>query len=307
MTTADYALQAVKGIKTSFDNAATNDLLQYKNVPIFSYETTSEFTEIFTSTEGMSGVIELAEGQTPPTLTLSDGRSVSLSDKTYGGAIEITRKMMLQAKDSTTMIDKFITRQRNQILQTGRQNFLTNVYMLLNDAFAGTYYLAPDGVALAGTHSWVNGNTFSNAGTAVLSQSAWDAVVEIGGAAVDSAGKFRPITYDTIIVKLGSAAATMAKKLFANGITPTSVADINIYNGTVKVVEVPGITSANKNFWFAMDSKIESPLYIGINNMPYLDEPIPQNNGSVRSNMWADYKVGINNMPYGIYASNGTV
>ncbi len=302
--TSDYALQAIKGIKESFDNAATNDLLQYKNVPIFSFETTTEFNEIFTSTEGMDGVIELAEGQTPPVLTLADGYSVTLSDKTYGGAIEVTRKMLLQAKDSTTMIEKFIQRQRNQILKTGQQKFLTNIYGLLNDAFTGAIYLAPDAAALCATHTWNSSATFVNNGTAALSLSAWDAVVKAGGAAVDPSGKYRPITYNTIIVKMGSTASNTAKRLFAEKISPTHVADVNIYEGTVRIIETPGITSDTA--WFAMDSSFESPLYIGINNMPYLDEPIVQNNGSVRSNMFSDYKVGINNMPFNVYGSTGT-
>lgn len=299
----DYALQAVKGIKESFDNAATNDLLQYKNVPIFTFETTTEFSEIFTSTEGMSGVKELAEGETPPTLTLADGYSVTLSDKTYGGAIEVTRKMMLQAKDSTTMIDKYIQRQRNQILQTGRQSFLSNIYTLLNDAFTGSYYLAPDTAALCATHTWATGNTFVNNTTSALTTAAWEAVVKAGGAATDPSGKYRPISYNTIVVKLGSTVAQTAKKLFASNIAPTHIADVNLYEGSVRIIETPGITSDTA--WFAMDSAFASPLYIGIHNMPYLDEPIVQNNGSIRSNMWADYKVGVNNMPFSIFGSTG--
>jgi hypothetical protein len=306
MPSSDYALQAVKGIKESFDNAAKNDILQYKNVPIFTFETTEEYSEIFTSTESMSGVVELAEGQTPPTLALQDGYSVTITEKSFGGAIELTRRMIRQAKDSTTKIDTFVQRQRNALLRTNRAKFLTTIHGMLNDAFVGASYLAPDTAAICATHTWKSGATFSNNTTSALSLSAWEAVEGVGGAFVDSAGIYFPMNFDTIVVKKGGSAAIMAKKLFASNIAPTHVADVNIFEGgSVTVIETPGITSATA--WFAMDSMQDSPLYVGINSFPYLDEPIIQNNASVRTNCFGDYKVGVNNMPFAIYGSTGTV
>jgi len=131
---------------------------------------------------------------------------------------------------------------------------------MLNDAFAGTYYLAPDGIALCGTHVYKStGNTFVNSGTAVFGQDAIDDLEDYGGAFVDANGKPLPITFDTIIVKKGSDAAREAKKLFGmHGMTPTSVADINIYEGEYTLIETPYITAANKKFWFAVSSRKDS-------------------------------------------------
>ncbi len=301
MTSQDVAVGAVKGISELFKNSATNKILEYKNVPIFSMKTTSELSEIFTSTEGMSGVKKLAESETPPSLSVGQGASTTLVSETYGGAIEVTRKMMLQAKDDTLKVREIVSGLASDLLLANNMNFLSVIYGMLNDAFTGATYLTPEAtpVALCTTHTWGSGTTFSNAGTAALSQTAWDAVVKQGGAFVDANGKYMPQTYDTIVVKLGSTASTMAKKQ----ISPAAVSDVNIYQGTVRIIETPGITSDTA--WFALNTKFKSPLYVGITNMPYLDEPIKQKNGSVWTNCFGDFKAGIKNMPFNIYGSTG--
>lgn len=301
----NYVNQALKGVKESFDNGAANDILKYRDSRIFDFETSSEFQEIFTSTEGLTGSKELAESETPPTLKLEDGYAVTLTDKRFGGAIEVTEVDRVRMKDSTTAVDKYITRQRNQLLLNNRHLFLSNVFALLNDAFAGATYLAPDGDPLCSTsHTWKSGGTFSNKGTAALSEQAIDDLEALGGSFTDPAGVEMPLDFDTIIVKKGSSAAKMAKKLFAHHIAPTAVADINIYEGTKTIIETPYITSATA--WFAMDSRYPSPLYVGINEMPQLRDPIKQNNEAIRSNVTGFYKVGINNMPWSFYGSDGT-
>jgi len=308
MNSQDIAVGAVKGISEVFKNSATNKILEYKNIPIFSMKTTSELSEIFTSTEGMSGVKKLAESETPPSLSIGQGASVTLVADTYGGAIEVTRKMLLEAKDNTLKIREIVNDLSSDLLLANNANFLSVIYGMLNDGFTGATYLTPEATPVSlfhATHTWGSGRTFSNTGTAALSQTAWDAVVKQGGAFVDATGKYMPQTYDTILVKLGSSAATMAKKLFAEKISPTTVGDVNIYAGSVRVIETPGIESDTA--WFAMNTKFKSPLYVGITNMPYLDEPIKEKNGSVWTNCFGDFKTGIKNMPFNIYGSTGTV
>ena len=61
MTSADYALQAVKGIKKSFDNALKNRVEEYMKLGFIQFYNTSEVSEIYTSTEGMNGVKEMRE------------------------------------------------------------------------------------------------------------------------------------------------------------------------------------------------------------------------------------------------------
>ena len=304
----DYSYHAVKGVKESFDLASEASILEYKDSRIFVFEQTPEWTEIFNSTEGLTGAKELADAETPPTLSEEEGYQVSLSNKRFGGAIEITETDKMKAGDSTVMIDKFLERQRNDLVQDNRNLFLTNIFQMLNDAFDGTYYLAPDAVALCGTHVYKSTlNTFDNSVTTVFGQDAIDDLEEYGGAFVDANGKPRPITFDTIIVKKGSDAAREAKKLFGmHGMTPTSVADINIYEGTYTLIETPYITTTNKKFWFAVASREKNPLYVGISKMPSMNEPIVQNNEAVRSNVTGYWKQGIRCLPLGFYGSNGS-
>lgn len=302
----DYAYHAVKGVKESFDLAAKGTIEQYKDSRLFTFEDTQEWTEIFNATEGLTGVKELGAAETPPILEEEEGYQVSLSNKRFGGAIEITETDKMKAGDSTVMIDKFIERQRNDLLVDAKNKFLTEIFTMYNDAFDGTYYLAPDGVALCGTHVYRStSNTFENKGTAALDQDAVDDLEEYGGAFVDAQGKPRPISFDTIVVKKGSDAARMAKKLFAMNIQPTAVADINIYEGSYTIIETPYITSTNKAFWFALASGEKNPLYVGISKYPSMNAPITQNNEAVRSNVTGYWKQGINCLPIGFYGSTG--
>lgn len=302
----EYALAAVKGVKKSFDNAASADIMQYKDSRLFTFAATSEWTEIYNSTESMSGVKELAENEAPPVCTLDEGYQVSLTAKRFGGAIELTETDMQRAGDNTTLIDQYIQRKRNMLLVSLKSQFLTNIFALYNDAFTGTSYLAPDGAALCATHTWNSGGTFANNVTTVFGQGAVETMEEYAGAFTDAKGIAMPLTFNTIVVKKGSAAAREAKKLFGMyGMKPTSVSDINIYEGEYTLVETPYITTANKLNWFALAQNMENPLYVGILKMPAMNSPIVQNNESIRSNATGFYKVGIQNMPIAIYGSTG--
>jgi hypothetical protein len=234
MLSPDAVALNVKGISDVFKNAASNDILRHKEIPIFNMKTGTTLSETFTSREGMSGVKELAENETPPSLAGMVGPSTTITKKTYGGAIEITREMRLQAGDSTVKVGEYVNDAAADLLQANRMKFLNVIYGMLNDGFTGATYLCPDTKALfANDHAWATGTTFSNKGTAALSLSAWEAVEKIGGAFVDGNGVYFPLTFDTIIVKMGSSAATTAKKLFAEKIVPTHVADVNIFQGYI--------------------------------------------------------------------------
>jgi len=307
MAVGDYALHAVKGLKESFDNAMSKKILEYKDSRLFTFETTTEFDEKFTSTEALSGSKKLSESETPPTLKLDEGYAVTLSDERFGGAVEVNEKMRVEAKDSTTKIDTFIMRQRNQLLVDNYNLLLVNIHKMFNEAFSSSSdYLAPDGVEICGTHSWntSGASTWSNATTDALDMSAVDAAKAVGGAFTDAKGRPMPIDYDTIIVKKGGAASREAKKLFGSTITPAVVANVNIYEGEMTIIETPYITETNH--WFMMDSKLANPLYVGINEMPQMREPIKQNNEAVRSNVTGFWKQGVNNLPFNLYGSDGT-
>lgn len=307
--TSEYVLMALKAVKKSHDNAAQADLMKYRDARIFNFNDTNEWTEIFTSTETLTGSKELAESETPPVCTLDEGYQVSVSPIRFGGAIVVTETEMERMKDNTTMIDTAIARKRDQLLKNNRDAFLQRIFSFLNEAFnPSATHLSPDGVELCGVHSWSNGNTFDNSATMELCETAIDTMEEYAGAFTDSAGTPMPLNFQTIVVKKGSAAAREAKRLFLmQGMVPTTVGDINIYQGEYTVVETPYITTANKKYWFAIASNVENPLYVGVHKYPSMNSPLPQNNESIQSNCTGFYKTGIVNLPIGIYGSDGTV
>jgi len=307
MTTQDYAIQASKGIKKSFENGLANGLAPYMDNGIIDFHTTSEWNEIFTSTEGLTGTKQLAELETPPTNALEDGYEVILSPERFGNSIIVSETMQLQAKDNTTKIDLFLQRQRNALLLDVTHTLLNSAFYMLNNAFnSSALTLAPDGVELCGAHTYASGGTFDNGVTAALDSGAVDAAQEYAGAFTSPSGKPMPLNLDTIIVKKGSDAERTAVKLFASNISPTAIGDINLYEGMYKILATPYITSTNKNYWFMRDSSKLNSMVLGINKMPSLGTPQVEKNLSVYTPVTGFWKRGINNMPTDIYGSNGT-
>lgn len=303
---AEYALQAVKGIKQDFDNGARESLDQYKDNQIFDFYNTTEVFEIYTSTESMSGVKELTNSETPPILNLEEGYSVTIEEGRFGGAILLDETTYRRnGIDNTLKVDEYLAKQSAALMRSSVKYFLTKSFLMLNDGFVGTYFLAPDGAAIFGSHTWKTGSTFDNGITAVLSETAVDDAWEYAGAFTDASGIESPLNWTHIVVKKGSAAARTAKKLFAESISPVAVGDINIYQGELTVVETPFITSANKLNWFLRDSSIDNPLKVGIGEYPTMREPIRLENEAVRTNVTGFFKLGCTNMPYSWYGSTG--
>ena len=233
--------------------------------------------------------------------------SVTLTDVRYGNAIEITETDQQKFKDGSAKVDTYLIRQRDNLLRDVQNTFITGLHGIYNDGFAGATYLAPDGVALFGSHSWNTAGSaaWDNSATAALSATAVDVAMAFGGDFKDGSGKPMPQTYDTIFVKLGGSAEREAKKLFAHDISPETTNNVNIYRGEFTIVSSPYITDGAH--WSMMDTKMhDSPVYAGIGSMPHLNAPIVQNNEAVRTNATGFWKLGINNQPFNMYGSDGT-
>ncbi len=308
MTHLDYAIQATKGIREIFNNGVQEDLNQYKDNRIFDFYNTTEVFEIFTSTEGMTGVKELSELETPPTLTLEDGYSVTIEERRFGGSITLSERMYARdGADSTMKVDNYLTQQAAQLMKDSVHYFLDESFELLNDGFTGAKYLAPDGKAIfADDHAWKSGATFNNETTAVFSESALDDAWEYAGAATDPSGKPRPLNWSMIVVKKGSAAARTAKKLLAESISPVAVGDINIYEGSMTVVETPYIKYDNRLNWFLRDESRPNPLKVGIGQYPTLHEPQVEKNLAVTTAVTGFFKLGCVDMPISWFGSTGS-
>jgi len=310
MTAADYALHAVKGIKEVVHNTMGEMLEQFMDNRVIDFYVTNESSEIFTSTEGITGMEELGDEETPPSLALEDGYSTTLTPDRFGGQIVIPERVYgVDQGDPSVKVDKFLIEQRDQLLLSLKNKMLNSAFYMLNNAHnSSALTLAPDSVELCGTHTWATGGTFDNSATAALDQDAVDDMEEFGGKFMDPTDVDRPYVhdYDTIIVKKGSANARMAKKLFAFGITPISVADINIYEGEKTVIETPYISYTNRGYWFGRDSNFKNSLVLGVNRVPAMREPMKQDNEAIVSNCTGFWKRGIKNVPHDWYGSNGT-
>jgi len=305
---ADHINHEVKGLKKSFDNGAKVSINKYFSLPIFSMEGTNEWNEKFTSTMGFSGARELTENETPDINALGEGQAITLSTKRFGNAFQITTTDVEKMSDGTIKVETFFTRQRNQALYDLNYLLLNNLHDFFNYAFDTTKYAAPDTKALcADDHEWeAGGVTFDNKATDIFDETAVDDALTAGSNITDSAGKVMGVSYDTIVVAKHSAAAKAAKKQFAEHIVPTQIGNINIYEGEMRVIELPLFETAKKVYWFLFDtSKGASPLYVGIKKYPALADPIIQNNGSYRVNIEGFWKQGINNMPYAMRGSTG--
>lgn len=309
ITTAEYTNLAIKGLQEPFKLAVQARLEQYKVQEFVRFYDTKEFSEIFSSLEGMNGGKKLGELETPDVASLEQGYNVTLTAGRAGLGMEVSQDTMVKAKDDTTKIDAYLMEQRNQLLKTVSRMVLVDAFAPYNEAFLSTSAtLAPDGVELCGTHTYKGGTTFTNSTTAVLSESAIDTAWEYAGAFVDQGGKEMPLNWTSIMVKKGSAAAKLAKQLFASGINPTAYNDVNIYEGTLRIIETPYLTTTNKKYWFLIDSDaMISPVILGMVETPTFQDPIKQNNEAIRSNVTGYWKYGINKMPINIYGSTGAV
>lgn len=180
--------------------------------------------------------------------------------------------------------------------------FLTEVLNKVDNAASS--YLHPDGEpTLSATHAYNNGvGTFDNivkvGGLQVgVTEDALDALRTLEAGMKDSSG-ITPLSYayDTLIVAAGSANEKSAMQL--TGITnamaiarasvtinggidqnlfPQTHGNINIYQGSMRVVSVKGMDAA---LWLAVDSSKEAPIVFRVVSYPQHTGTVPRENGT---------------------------
>lgn len=309
-TQANMTLQRVKGIMDVVSAASTSSITQYFNSNIFRIYSSVEDFEIYNELESGSAVKELTEYEVPPVLELDEGYQVTIRTIRYGVGILVPQKIYSVDKNDTSMkVQTYLAAQTEMAMVDLHNKIITEAFLMYNEAFdSDAKYLAPDGLSLANaSHAWSSGDTFSNTSTSKLSMEAVDEAIEWGGNSKDPAGIVNPKNLDTIIVKKGSTNSRIARKLFAEGISPVAVGDINIYEGEFRIEETPYITYANRDYWFMIDSSVQNPLAVGINIAPTMNEAQVDSNEAIRTNLTAFMKFGITRMPAMVYCSNGTV
>ena len=239
-----------------------------------------------------------------PVSELEDGYAINFHAYRFGNAIVVNETMLTQALDSSMRIDAFLKEQTAAVLRDVKYKLLTTVFDVLNNGTTTDVASAPDSKAFfAVDHTWKTPGaaTFSNIITGAMSSGTMDDLEDYAGDFKDASGKEMPLDFDIIIVKKGSAAEREARRLFAEKIAPTKVADINLYEGTKTIVATPMISTANKARWYARSSNAttRNSLRLKVVTMPTMHAPeINGDNRSVKSGVTGYWNAQIVNLPF---------
>lgn len=309
-----------KDIRQTFDNQAREAV---KNVAFsrwMSVADSTEYTASYTSTEGMTLPEELTEQQNLPTSNLGKWYKSTQTATEYGHNIIVTFKSRLKMKDNTEDIARHLNTLKNAAIISCHIKLEKLTHGLLNDAFAGATYLAPDGLSICNdAHTWNStGNTYDNklsAGTAPA-VSVLDSVEAYGGAFTDAEGNEMPLNFNTIVCKKGWSAAQKWKQIlgFNNGqYSPTSIANINIYVGEYRLIETPYLTSSTAYFFLAdLDGVVDSngnslnPMYLD-----FIQRPQIMSDAQQKDNLDFVYpyafscRFGVRNAPFSVLGDPG--
>jgi hypothetical protein len=310
MLSTEIVLNKIKALAGIFENGSAESLMQYADARIFNIRSTNEVLEQFISNEGVTGTRYLDESDTGDEYKKKEGYKTTVDSKCFGGYIEVTEKLRkLDSNDSTVNVDNFLASQSAQVMYDNEHFFVHEIFEMYNDAFTGAKFLAPDTVALCGTHTWKTGGTFTNKGTKKMSTDLLDDVDAYAGSFTSADGKPMPLNFDIVLVKKGGDASRAAKKLLLpfNAVF-NRVGEVNLYEGKMTIVETPYITSGDAVF-FIDSSKMtmdKGAIYVGIEEFPTFREPVLEKNGNVSTRISGYFKNAIINMPYCVYGSDGS-
>lgn len=314
MLSPEIVLNKIKALAGIFENGSNESLMQYADARIFNIRNTKEVLEQFISNEGVSGTRYLAESETGDEYKKKEGYTTSVDSKCFGGYIEVTEKIMkLDTPDDTTNVDNFLAEQSSQVMYDNEHFFITEIFEMYNDAFTGATYVAPDTVALCGTHVWKNGTVanpgFTNKGTKKMSLDLNDDVEAYAGAFKSADGKPMPLNFDMVLVKKGGAAARAAKKIYLPFNTVANrIGEVNMYEGSKTIIETPYISDEDYVF-FIDSSKMtmkQGAIYVGVEEAPTFRPAVMQKNGSVSTRISGYFKNAIINLPFCVYGSDGS-
>lgn len=283
---------------------------------------TDEYSESFTSEEGIDDFAPLSESGSIKDLTTGTGYKVSVSSDEYAGKLVVTKKMRIRAKDDTVKLGQFLSKDLKKITESARRHMEFRAHALLDNGFVTDgsvtsgkgIVLAPDATALFGTHTWNStGETFSNKGTGKFTMAVWEAAVRQMGNLTDAYGAKLPVDLKVIVVKKNGDAAYRMKRLFFGKVYADTVdlvaatSDINIHEGNkdgIKIIETPYLS--DENAWFAFDPAMENPFVVKVVQNPIMEDRIKRENLDWVYPSTMSYEVGCTNMPYMWYGSNGT-
>jgi len=310
MNTNQIKTHLDKTLKETYNNASREALKNRVYTKFMAVGDTAEYTEGFTSREGMDPVKKLGESENLQNMRTYEGYPISFTAEEFGGELVISHKMQIRHKDPTTLFRRINDNRVEQM--NSMMNYIEiDAHRVFNDAFDGAVLQTPGSLSIINTaHKWnTSDTTFSNllAGAA-LSSAVIDNVEKIGGSFVDARGTPMPLNFSQLWVKKGSKAAIAAKRLFGTGVVPTQIGEANIYEGAKTVIETPWISG---NAWddtcyFFIDPSAQvNPFFLNFTERPTLRSGEIERNLDIVMPVIGSYKMGVRNTPYGIVGSKG--
>ncbi len=314
LTVQEFNTTFSKNIKEMFDNQSREAVKNSAFSMVYDVSDTSEYTASYTSTEGVDLPAYFDEGEPLKASSIGKGYKVTYDSAEFGHIMAITKKARLKVGDNTESIAKIADKQKNSAIVAMKTFIEKETWALLdyaNGSSSSYKILSPDLQPLyAAAHVWNStGTTFDNdLGTSAISVAHAKAVETYAGAFVDSHGVTMPLVFNKIYVKTGGAASQQAKAIYASKNAQgqyqvTDLANMNIYAGSVQVIETPWMTSGNDYFYTADLSgmNIENPLFVEFVQRPESEGVFKENNNLTREMPYScSFKYGIKNLPTNI-------
>lgn len=279
---------------------------------LFDVRDTNDYDRGYTTIEGGDLVAFFDEQEDLKDVKLEEGYNVTLSSREFGGKVVITEKERLRDRDETVLFNRIVETKIPYVTNEMAAFVERESHKLFNDGFAGAEFLAPDGAAIFGVHTWNStGNTFDNSATAAFSETALAALELYAGASLDAFAREKPLNLKTLVVKTGGAASTAARKILAENsqgnfkLVAETSSNVNIYNnGQYTLIETPYITDTN--FWFAHASNMPNSFVMNFIKRPTVDEKIRRENLDDVFPTSGSFTFGNVYLPQDWYGSDGT-
>ena len=263
-------------VKVSFMQYSEEAIKQSVFSKMFNVSSSNDYSKGFTSTEWGDEVAYFGESEDLKEINNNEGYEVVSTSDEFGWKITLTKKEKLNAKDADTLFNVIVDEKVPLLMNRMRMFIERHAAEFFNDWFAGAIHLAPDSVAIFGTHIWNSTDTsFINrhATNIVAWEAALTALEAYAWDFKDANGLEFPINLNTLWVKKGGSADVAFRKVLAgdNKLQAATIGDVNIYNnGTYTLIATPYITSSTA--WFAQDRTQDNSFVMDFIQDPMLED-----------------------------------
>lgn len=313
LTATEYDLAFTKAIRRHLNIASKQAIKDSAMAKIFRIEHDSEYTQAFTSTEGITGAKYLKESENLVKGDIKKGYKTLIESQEFGEYITTSYQERLKARDNKLTIAQILNDKKNSVIISLKNFMEQESHKILNDAFTGNYILAPDGQPLiSATHKWKSSDTTrSNLLTGPLTQTLLNTVTKVAGAFKDARGIPMPMTIKTIVVKQGGTAFQAAERICggftAQQLRPQTIDGINIYDSKYRVIETAWMDSDTSFFLMADHGSmnVPNPMFVNVVDAPHMFDLQTEKNLDFTYPVAGSFGFGLTDLPFTIFGSQG--